>query len=69
LLNPNKEVPKFLKYSSFSLRKKNCKQLGVGQDLTKFAKINLSESLKYFIIFFKKKIKLTHGYFGNFGQI
>lgn len=31
--------------------KKNCKDLGVGKNLTEFAKIPMPESLKNFIIF------------------
>jgi hypothetical protein len=37
------------------LGKKNCKDLGVDKDLTKFAKILIPESLKKFTIFFFKK--------------
>jgi hypothetical protein len=50
-------VSKFLKYSFFFFRKnkkkKNYKDLGIGQDLKKFEKIPMLESLIYF--FFKKK--------------
>jgi hypothetical protein len=51
LLNLNGEVPKFLKYPSFFNEKnknKNCKDLGIGQDLTEFAKIFTLESLRFF---------------------
>jgi hypothetical protein len=48
-------VSKFPKYISFFWKKKkNCKDLGVGQDLTKFTKIPTLESL----FFFKKKMDI-----------
>jgi hypothetical protein len=54
-------MSKFIKYSSFFFlakkEKKNCKDLGVGQDLTEFAKLPMLESLRY-IYFFKKKIQV-----------
>jgi hypothetical protein len=54
-------VSKFLKYPSFfrkrKEKKKICKDLGFDQHLTKFAKITMHESLKFFIIFFYKKKK------------
>jgi hypothetical protein len=34
------------------MEKKNCKDLGVSQDLMKFVKILMPKSLKNFIIFF-----------------
>jgi hypothetical protein len=48
-------VSKFLKYHSFLLgkikEKKNCKDLGVGQDLTE----NPNGLVIFFFFFFKKK--------------
>jgi len=40
---------------NFFKGKKNCKDLGVGKNLTEFAKIPMPETLKIFIIFFKQK--------------
>jgi hypothetical protein len=60
LLNPNG----VLKISLFFfLGKKRCEDIGVGQNLTEFAKIPMLKSLKiyYFILFLKKKI-FTKGY-------
>jgi hypothetical protein len=62
-------VLKYLKYHSiffFFLRKikKNCKDLGVGQDLTEFVKISMLEFLKIYIYIFRKK-----RYFENFDRI
>jgi hypothetical protein len=49
-------VSKFLKIIFFNSKKKkkNCKYLGVGQDLTEFSKIPMPESLNSFF----KKIKI-----------
>jgi hypothetical protein len=46
LLNSDKisKIP-----SLFFIGKKNCKDLSVGQNLTKFAKIYMPESLKFLI--------------------
>lgn len=35
-------------------KKENCKNLGVGQDLTKFVKIPMLESLRFFYFYFLK---------------
>jgi len=48
---------KILKIPILFLReKKNCKDLSVGQNLTKFAKIPMPESLNFFFFYFKKKV-------------
>jgi hypothetical protein len=46
-------VPKFL--ILIFLRKKNCKDLGFGHDLTKFTKIPMLKYLKYILKKKKKK--------------
>jgi hypothetical protein len=48
------KIPIFLEKKK---RKKNCQDLGVGQNLTKCEKIPMSESLKFFINFFFQKKK------------
>jgi hypothetical protein len=52
LLNPNGERST---QNTYFFRKKNCKDLVVGKDLTKFSKILIPEYFKNFIIFFFKK--------------
>jgi hypothetical protein len=42
-------VSNFSKYPPFFLRKKKCKDSGIGWDLTVFAKIHTSQSLQFFI--------------------
>jgi hypothetical protein len=54
LENPNGEVSKFSKYHFFF--KRNCKDLGVGQDLIEFAKIPARKS--FFLFSFFKKMYL-----------
>jgi hypothetical protein len=50
------KIFKILIFLGKKKKKKNCKDLGVGQDLIEFARIPTHEFLKnYFIIFFKKK--------------
>jgi hypothetical protein len=60
-INPNKVVSKFSKYPSFlgkkNIKKKNYKDLGIGQDLTKFEKILAPKSLNLYIYSKKKKYK------------
>jgi hypothetical protein len=54
-------VPKFSKYP-FIFGKKNCKNLGVGQNLIELAKILMLESLNIYIY-------IKQGYYENFDNI
>jgi len=51
-------------------RKKNCKDLGISQDLLEFVKILALESLKFCVcVYIYIYIYLKNGYFKNFDMI
>jgi hypothetical protein len=50
IISHSQNTPPFFIY-----KKKKCNDLGVGQNLTKFAKISMPESLKFFLNFVKNK--------------